>query len=126
MVDQEENEGNNMQFPEERDNVYDDYGEFDGEKVTLTLINSKTQDSFKEEFKGGQDFEYVKYVISKKLNVNIEGVTLYNDGKKLIPLFSICDVVIKDNIIQFDAPEPEPEIVSETKEVKNGEEDDDL
>ena len=54
-----------------------------------------------ETFKGGQDFEYVKYVVSKQLGVSQEDIDIFNDGKKVIPLLSICDIEIKDNCLGF-------------------------
>ena len=57
----------------------------------------------KEDFKSGQDFEYVKYRIAQKLNVNQTDIDLYHNDKKLIPMFSICDVELnEDKKIYFD------------------------
>lgn len=65
-------------------------------KLYLENIKNKNE-SFKETFKSGQDFEYVKYKIAHKLQVNQNDIDLYNNDKKLIPMFSICDVELNDD-----------------------------
>ncbi len=55
----------------------------------------------KETFKSGQDFEYGKYRISQKLELNIEDIDLYNDDKKVIPMFSICDIELNQDKTLF-------------------------
>lgn len=71
------------------------------------LIKGHEELKISENFKGGQDFEYVKYKLSTLLNTQPEDMvngyfiqTLYLNGKQIIPLFSICDIEIaEDDII---------------------------
>ena len=61
------------------------------------MINGETKESFKHEFKGSQDFEYVKYIISKKIDCSLDELILFHKEKQLIHLFSICDVDLQDD-----------------------------
>ncbi len=45
----------------------------------------------------------MKYRISQKLELNIEDIDLYNDDKKVIPMFSICDIELnQDKVLLFE------------------------
>lgn len=56
----------------------------------------------REKFKPGQDFEYVKYRLSKALGLEGEEISLTLNGKAIIPIYSICDVEMsKDDVILF-------------------------
>ena len=57
--------------------------------------------SYQENFKGGQDFEFVKYRAGVLLEVDPESITLYHNDKPIITIYSISDVEIgsKDVIV---------------------------
>ena len=61
-------------------------------------INGK---SFQENFKGGQDFEFVKYRVGAILEVDPELIKLNINDKPIIPIYSISDIEIgeKDVIV---------------------------
>ena len=101
MVEQENQ--NELKFTEERCNEQDDYAEYEMEEVLLTLVNQDDKTIvLKETFKSGQDFEFVKYKIAKTFDLNVNDIELYHEEKKLIPLFSICDVELnKEKLIYF-------------------------
>jgi hypothetical protein len=72
---------------------YEESDLYAGEDMTLQLVKINDENiKFIETFKSGQDFEYVKYVLSKKLDVSIERIQLFLNDKPIIPLYSICDV----------------------------------
>ena len=94
--------GKKMDFKDvadKRDEFYKESEEFSGKEVEITFkldyngdLNGK---EFSDTFKEGQDFEYVKYKLSQVLGVNPEQIFLYNKGKPIIPVYSICDIDYK-------------------------------
>lgn len=87
-----------------REAFFQESEKFAGEEMELTFrldyngdLNGK---EFSDTFKGGQDFEYVKYKLSQVLGVNQQQIELFFNNQPIIPVYSICDINIKkDDVI---------------------------
>lgn len=91
----------------------------------MNINNEKER--FEHKFKGFQDFEYVKYVLSTLFKLNSDNIELFNQGKKLIPLFSISDVELVDNTVHYELTAPDDdENDNKEKEKENNDEDNDV
>ena len=67
--------------------------------MTLTFLIKGGSDeingkSFEDNFKGGQDWEFVKYRVGNCLDIDPDLISLFHNEKPIIPIYSISDIEI--------------------------------